>query len=67
MVQELTQVLSPIEEEEQEDAHQVRGRLVDALFPSRSEEDYTGSQQSVKQKESKRIYFYSIIMFQKYS
>ena len=48
MVQELTQVLSPIEEEDQEDVHQERDPLVDALFPFGSEEDYSGSQQSIK-------------------
>jgi hypothetical protein len=39
VVEELTQVLSPIEEEDKEDAHQDQDPLVDALFPSRSKED----------------------------
>jgi len=57
-------VLSPIEEENQEDnVHQERDPLVDALFPSGSEDDYSGSQQSIKPKVGSRTYFYSIIMF----
>ena len=57
-------MLSPIEEENQEDnVHQERDPLVDALFPSGSEDDYSGSQQSIKPKVGSRTYFYSIIMF----
>ena len=42
--QELKQVLSPIEEEDKEDnVHQECDPLVDALFPSGSEDDYSRS------------------------
>ena len=63
MVHELTQVLSPIEEEDQEDVHQERDRLVAALFPSGSEEDCSGSQHSIKQKVGSRTYVYVLIIF----
>jgi hypothetical protein len=39
----MAQVLSPIEEEDEEDVHQEHDPLVVALFPSGSEEDYSGS------------------------
>ena len=43
--------MSPIEEEVQEGhVHQERDLVVDALFPSESEDDYSGSQQSIKLK-----------------
>ena len=64
-VQELKQVLSPIEEEDQIDHDQERDPVVDALFPPGSENDYSGSQQSIKLKVGSRTYFYSIIMFLK--
>ena len=63
MVEELTQVLSPIEEEDKEDLPQERDPLVDVLFPSGSEDDYSGSQQSIKPKVGGRTYFYYIIIF----
>ena len=55
--------MSPIEEEDKEDRDQERDPVVDALFPSGSEDDYSGSQQSIKLKVGSRTYFYSIIMF----
>ena len=59
----MKQILSPIEEEDQEDnVHQDRDPLVDALFPFGSEDDYSGYQQSIKPKVGSRAYFYYIIM-----
>jgi hypothetical protein len=47
----LTQVLSPIEEEDNEDnVHQERDPLVAGLFPSGSDEDFSGYQQSIELK-----------------
>ena len=67
MVQELTQVWSPIKEEDKEDnTHQERDPLVDDLFPYGSEEGYYGSQQSIEQKVGIRTCFYAIIIFQKH-
>ncbi len=58
--------MSPIEEEDQEGhVHQERDPVVDALFPFGSEDDYSGSQQSIKLKVGSRAYFYFIIMFLK--
>jgi hypothetical protein len=59
----LQQVLSPIEEEDQEDVNKERDLVLVALFPSELEDDYSGSQQSIKPKIGSRIYFYSIIVF----
>ena len=67
MVENLTQVLSPIEEEDKEDVHQERDPLVDALFQFGLEDDYSGSQQSIKQKVGSRTCFYVIIIFLKQS
>ena len=62
----MKQVLSHAEEEVKEDnMHQERDPLVDAIFPSGSEDDYHGSQQSIKQKTGSRIYAFVIIMFSK--
>ena len=58
MVEELTQVLSPIEEEEF--VPQERDPIVEALYPFGSEEDYSGSQQSIQQKVGSRTYVYVI-------
>jgi hypothetical protein len=58
VVEELTQVLSPIEEEEF--VTQERDPIVRALCPSESEEDYSGSQQSIQQKVGSRTNVYVI-------
>jgi hypothetical protein len=63
MVQELKQVLSPIEKEDQEDVSKERDPVLVALFPYGSEDDYSGSQQSIKPKVGSRTYFYSNIIF----
>ncbi len=54
----MTQVLSAIEEEEF--VPQERDPVVEALFPSGSEEDYSGSQQSIQQKVGSRTNVYVI-------
>ena len=60
----MTKVLSPIEEEDNEDyVHRERDPLIKVLFPSRSEEDYFGFQQYIEQKVGIRTCFYAIIIF----
>jgi hypothetical protein len=60
----LTQVLSPIEEENNEDnVDRERDIVVDALFPSGSEDDFSGSQQSIELKVDLSTCSYVIFFF----
>ena len=57
----MTQVLSPIEEEDNEDnIHQERDPLVEALFPSRSEADFPGSKQSMELNVNEHVFTWSL-------
>jgi len=61
VVQEFTQVLSPIEEEDQEDhVDRERVKLEDARFPTGSDDEFSGSQQSIELKVGLCTSFYVI-------
>ena len=50
----MKQVLSPKEEDQEDNVHQERDPLVDALFPFGLEDGYSRSQQSIKPKVGSR-------------
>jgi hypothetical protein len=57
----LAQVLSPIEEDDQEDqADRERSKREDALFPTRSDDKFSGSQQSIELEIGLCTWFYVV-------